>query len=377
MAGFKFRQPLIHQLSIHYLLVIPILLAISAAVVLAKHGDVNIPLLYSQCHSRSRLPGISHIPVLGAPACFLVSTFMFATASFRGVAQMSVVLSFLGALLTVCRVEGARACNQKSWNLRFPTLSWLVFNLVGGTFVWDLWIVPAFLQHAKDLQAQRKEVDALDEEQGDGGQIGDEERIMLERSFITVADVYAVPLAVAVGFIVPSILMLVLKGVAPVIVWLFFPVWVALVHLAVKFAAVKLLRDNGPLYLESHPALVVLVYILPFVASLLAHIFFIWSLFCKNDSRHMTRMALKFVEIDSAFVAASILYWVFVESSFVPAASMVVMSVFVGPGAALCITWIIREREMCAFAVTKEDNGSDDESDGDDSTVHEETPLLQ
>ncbi|KAI1745923.1 hypothetical protein F4680DRAFT_3857 [Xylaria scruposa] len=377
MARIRISQPLVHQLPIQYVLIMPVLLAVSTAVILTTHGDVNIPLLYSQCHARSRLPALSHIPILGAPACFLVSAFMFATASMRAVAQLGVFLSFLGALLTVCRVEAARACNQKSWNIRFPALSWLAFNLVGGSFVWDLWIVPAFLKHAKDVRVERVKEDALEQGQGSEGPF-EEDRVMLERSFITRADIYAIPLAVAVGFIVPSILMLVLNDAAPVVVvWLFFPFWVAAVHLAVKFAAVRLLRDNGPLYLESHSPSMVLVYAVPFIASLFSHVFFICSFFYKNDSRQMTRTALKLIEIDFVFTAASVLYWVFVESGIVPAVLMLVFSVVLGPGAALCLTWIIREKAICAFAVSgEEDGGSDEESDGDDSTVHEETPLL-
>ncbi|KAI0859199.1 hypothetical protein F4860DRAFT_483433 [Xylaria cubensis] len=377
MARIKISQPLVHQLQIQYVLIVPVLFAVLTAVILTTHGDVNIPLLYSQCHARSRLPALSHIPILGAPACFLVSAFMFATASMRAVAQLGVFLSFLGALLTVCRVEAARACNQRSWNIRFPALSWLAFNLVGGSFVWDLWIIPAFLKHAKDVRVERVKEDALEHGQGQGNEGPfEEERVMLERSFITRADIYAVPVAVAVGFIVPSVLMLVLKDAASVVVWLFFPLWVALVHLAVKFAAVRLLTDNGPLYLESHSPSMVLVYAVPFIASLFSHTFFIWSFFYKNDSRQMTRTALKFIGIDFVSTAASVLYWVFVESGFVPAVLMLVFSVVLGPGAALCLTWIIREREICAFTVSSEENNGSEESDGDDSTVHEETPLL-
>ncbi|KAJ2987072.1 hypothetical protein NUW58_g4705 [Xylaria curta] len=374
--GGKIASKIVRErLPIQYLLIVPILLSILAALILATHGDVNIPLLYSQCHARSLLPAISRIPIIGAPACFIVSSFMFATASMRGVARLSVFLSFVAALLTVCRVEAARACNQRSWNIRFPTLSWLAFSLVGGTFIWDLWLIPAFLKHAKDLRAEKAREDALETGQTSRGLFEDEERVMLERSFITRADVYAIPLAVAIGFVVPSILMLVLKDAVSVVVWLFFPVWVATVHWAVKFTA-NLLGAHGPIYLESHSPSVTLVYVLPFVASLLTHALFIWNLFCKDDSRQETRTALKIIEIDFIFIIATVLYWVFVESGIVPAVLMIVFSIFLGPGAALCLTWSIREKAICTFAVSGEEEGSDDESDGDDSTVHEDTPLL-
>ncbi|KAI0429528.1 hypothetical protein F5Y09DRAFT_310207 [Xylaria sp. FL1042] len=376
MAHIKLSQPLLHQVRIHYVLIIPVLLAISAAITLTIHGDVNTPLLYSQCHARSRLPAISHIPVLGAPACFLVSLFMFATASMRGVAQLSVFLAFLGALLTVCRVEAARACNQRSWNIRFPTLSWLVFNLVGGTLVWDLWIVPVFLKHAKDMRVERVKADALEADNENGGPVDEEERVIFERSFTTEAEVYAIPIAIAVGFIVPSVLVLTLKHVVTIVVWLFFPVWVAVAHLAIKFVAVKLLRGNPPRYLEYHPLSITVVYALPFVASILAHALFIWSMVCKDNSREMTHTALKFLRIDFIYIAVTVLYWVFIESGIVPAVLMVVFSVFLGPGAALCLTWFVREKAICAFAVSSEEYETDEETDGDDSTVHEDTPLL-
>ncbi|KAI3335148.1 hypothetical protein F4824DRAFT_465946 [Ustulina deusta] len=376
MARIKFNLPLVHQLPLQYVLIVPVLFSVFAALTLTIHGDVNTPLLYSQCHSRSRLPAISHVPVIGAPACFLVSLFMFATASMRGVAQLGVFLAFLGALLTACRVEAARACNQRSWNIRFPTLSWLAFNLVGGTFVWDLWIIPAFLKHAKDMRIQGTKGDAPEIGQASGDLFEDEEQVMLERSFTTKAEVCAIPVAIAVGFIVPSVLVLTLKDAVSVTAWLFLPLWVAVVHLVVKFAAVKLLKNNGPLYLESHPSSITLVYALPFAASLLAHALFIWNLFCKDDSRQMTHTALKFIRIDFIFIVATVVYWVFVESGIIPAVLMVVFSAFLGPGAALCLTWFVREKAICAFAVSGEEYESDEETDGDDSTVHEDTPLL-
>ncbi|KAI0871335.1 hypothetical protein GGS24DRAFT_492305 [Hypoxylon argillaceum] len=372
-ARIRLSRPLVHQLRLRYLVVVPVLLAVAAALVLAVRGDVDTPLLYSQCHARARLPSLSRIPVLGAPACFLASVFLLAASSIRGVAQLSVFLSFLAALLTVSHVEAGRACNGGSWSLRRPTLGWLVFSLVGGTVVWDLWVVPAFLKRAKDLRVEKVRAEALE---GGTGLLDEEERLLLERSLTTRAEVYAIPLAVAVGFVVPSVLMLVLKDVVSVIVWLFFPLWVGAVHWAVKFAAVKLLRDDEPLYLDSHPPSVTLVYALPFIASLLSHALFIWNLFCKNDSRQMTRAALQFIGIDFSFIAATVLYWVFIESGVIPTVLMVVFTVFLGPGAALCLTWLVRDKAIVAFAVSEEEDGSDEESDGDDSTVHEDTPLL-
>jgi len=381
MARINLHKPLLHQLRLTYLLAVPALLALGAILVLARHGDVNTTLLYSQCHARSRLPSLSRIPVIGAPACFLVSFFIFASSSMRAVAQLSAILSFIAALLTVSLVEAARPCNKRSWVIRHPTLSWLVMNLLGGTLVWDLWIVPEYLRRAKQVVVERAKQDAQQTFGAgeEGGGLDPEERVRIERSFITSADVYAIPAAVLIGFVVPSIIMLTLKDVASVLVWLFFPVWVAIVRWAVEFVAVRLLRDNGPLYLESSAPSIALVYAAPFLVSLITHALFIFNLFCKNDSREMTRMALKFIEIDFAFIAATVLYWVFIEAGSVPAVLLVVSSVFLGPGAALCITWSVREKVICASILDEGENtifGEDVGDDDDDSTVHEDTPLL-
>ncbi|KAI2643211.1 hypothetical protein GGS21DRAFT_3664 [Xylaria nigripes] len=373
MARLKFNQPLVHQLPMRYLLIVPILLSVSAALLFAIQGEVNTPLLYSQCHARARLPDLSKIPVLGAPTCFLVSLIIFASASIRGIAQLGVIVSFVSALLTISLVEAARKCNLRSWNIRFPTLSWLVFNLVGGTFVWDLWIVPTFLQRAKDARVEKVKEEAFE----GGRDCEDQDRIMLDRNLSTSAEVWAIPLAVAIGFVVPSAMMLVLTDVMSVVAWLLFPLWVAVVHYIVKFTAFRLLRDNGPFYLESHPWSLTLVYALPFLASLLTHTLFIWDLLCKNDSREMTRLALKLIGINFASIAATVLYWVLVESGIIPAVLLVVLSVFLGPGAALCLTWLARERALCAFAIWDEQEVSDEDSDGDESTVHEYSPLLR
>ncbi len=62
---------------------------------------------------------------------------------------MGAVLSMVGGLLTVSTIEAARICNAPSVLIAYPTGPWLVFTLVGGAFVWELVIVPAFLHRAR------------------------------------------------------------------------------------------------------------------------------------------------------------------------------------------------------------------------------------
>ncbi|KAI0145164.1 hypothetical protein GGR57DRAFT_480981 [Xylariaceae sp. FL1272] len=374
-------QPLVHRLPLKYLILLPILFSLLAFIILSFHSDINTPLLYSQCHSRSRLPSISRIPVIGAPTCFLVSFFIFASSSIRAIAQLGAILSFVGALLTVTRVEAARKCNKKSWNITNPLLSWLVFNLAGGTVVWDLWIVPVFLSQAKANRLSRAKDNAISLPGGGSGRdvYEDTQRIISERSLSEKAEVFAIPIAVLLGFGIPSLLMLVFHDVLSVLIWLFFPLWVEIVHWVVLLEARRIVPENGPVYIDSEPMSIVVLYTLPVAASVAFHVFVIYNLFSHDDGREMTRTALKFIEIDFAFIAATIVYWVLVEAGLIPAAILVVLSFAMGPGAALCVVWTLREKAIVAFALSddeaKEDSVSE-ESDGDDSTVHENTPLL-
>ncbi|CAJ2507132.1 Uu.00g083180.m01.CDS01 [Anthostomella pinea] len=366
------RRPLleVHRLPLRILLAVPVYLALTAVILLATHSDLNIPALYSQCHSRSRLRGISRIPVIGAPACFIISFLRFANASVRTFAQMSVVLSFVGALLTVNLIESARRCNRRSWVIRNPTLGWLVFNLIGGTLVWDLLIVPAFLRRAQEVRDESLEAGRA------GGDALDRDSVKASRGLESKAEAYAIPIAMTLGFYVPSILMLTLNEPISIAVWLLFPLLISLARIAVRFAVSRLSNDDKPFHLESYRASSLMVYAVPFICSVLAHGFLIWNMFSRDDRREMTRSTIVFIHIDISILAATVVYWVLVECGSVPALFLAGLSILLGPGAALCFAWLLREQIICTEAVLLgECEGY--ASEGDPQAVRGKTPLLR
>lgn len=348
------RGPPATALPFRYLVIPPILLAISTAVLLFIHSDYNLVALYSQCHAHARLPGLSRAPLLGPPACYIVSFFEAAVASARAAAIMAASLSFVAALLTVYIVEGARVCNRPAALIAYPTGPLLVFNLAGGAFVWELAVAPAFLRRAREILLARREA----RESGAGlcasplhPDLGKELR-HLEHE----AEAVAIPAGVLVGFIVPSVLMVVLGTPTTVAVWLFSPVYVALVRGAVR-AVVPVLRagsidpnaaeaaDLRPLHLESNRTSLALVYTAPVLCSVASHVFLIWHLLARRDDRiDMTRATLGFIEIDIVFTGLTVLYWLLVEVGWRVVAVMVGVSVVLGPGAGICAGWIYRER---------------------------------
>lgn len=364
-------RPALHNFPLPILLIPPILLAILTAITLYLHSDTNIYMLYSQCHSRSRLPFLSHLPLLGSPLCFLVSFFQEALASFRALGPLASVLSFTAALLTVTTVEAARICNAPSVLIAYPTGPWLIFNLVGGAIAWQLVILPAFFHRSRAIVKARA--------QGPGELAGPADPNFGEamRHLGLVAEAIAIPVAVGVGCIVPSIVMLILDEPVSILVWLFFPVWVSLIRQGVRKLVLSLHTErwHATFHLESSRTALVGMYALPIVCSVVSHGLLLWSLFAQADDRkEMTRATVKCIVINIFFVVLTVLYWLFVEAGWRPAAVMVLASVLLGPGAGICIGWIYREthvdpdRSVTVVAVG---------ASGGEGTPSEETPLLR
>ncbi|KAK0702578.1 hypothetical protein B0T21DRAFT_299768 [Apiosordaria backusii] len=381
--GARSRQNnLVHTLSLRYLLIVPILLAIATAIVLFQHSDTNIYMLYSQCHARSRIPWLSHIPLLGTPSCFLVSFFGEAAASLRSSAILSVIFSFLAGLLTVSTVEAARICNAPSILIAYPTGLWLIFDLIGGAFVWELIIIPAFFHRSREIiTSRRQDLPTSDIPPADPT-FGETMRHLTKTS-----ETIAIPFAVALGFVAPSILMLAHTSPVTVLLWLFFPLWTALFRQSArKLTTLSLVRLNGSwqesLHLESSTLGLVRVYLLPIFCSVASHIFLLWSLSQSDDRKEMTRSTLKFITIDAFFVGLTVLYWILVEAGWRVAAVMVLTSVILGPGAGICLGWIYREAMLnltgaAGSGVTVVAVGADPRRRGSGSEAGEETPLLR
>jgi hypothetical protein len=331
---------------------------------------LDIPFLWSQCHARSRIPFLSHIPLLGTPSCFLVSLFLESVASSRGCALMVEILTFIGGLLTVSAVESGRVCNGPARVIRHPMATWLAF-LVGGAVIWEVVILPAFLVRGKRILEARESdeggmVEASHPERGEG-----------MRHLGSKADGVAIPIAVVLGFVVPSVVMLVLGNAVAVLVWLFFPVWVSLIRQGIRLVVGRVQREGwaGSLHLEASRTWTGVAYAVPVLCSVLAHAWLIWSLVGgRDDRKEMTRATTRFIEIDIGFVGLTVLYWLLVEAGWRVAVVMLVASLVLGPGAGVCLAWVYREskvdpdRSVTVVAVGAR---------SPDADPSEDTPLLR
>jgi hypothetical protein len=284
---------------------------------------------------------------------------------------MSVVLSFIGGLLTVSTVEAARVCNGPNLLIAYPTGAWLVFNLVGGAFVWQLAIVPAFFHRSREIIAARK--------RGPGELAGPADPNFGEamRHLTKEAEIVAIPIAVALGYGLPSLFMLGYDTPATILVWLFFPVWVTLVRQLVRKAMLwPADRYHSSFHLESDVVALAGMYAVPIFFSVVSHALLFLDIMWPDDRKEMTRATTKFVVIDMFFIGLTVLYWVFVEAGWRVTLVMIVASVVLGPGAGVCLGWIYREhkvdpdRSVIAVAV-----GGRRSSGG--SSLSEDTPLLR
>ncbi|KAL2882110.1 hypothetical protein SGCOL_002372 [Colletotrichum sp. CLE4] len=367
----------IHVFSYRALLVVPIILAIATFASLFIHSDVNVALLYSQCDARARLPAVSKVPVFGPPVCFAISFFQSALDSMRTFASMSAILSFIAGLMTVTTIEAARVCNAPNVVIANPTGPWLVFNLIGGAVVWQLVILPAFFHRSRSILLARKKAgqEAVESAASKDPDFGKD-----SRHLVVDAEIIAIPVSVAWGFILPSLLMLIYNSPVIIVIWLFFPVWVSLIRQAVRWAVLRVQkRQHRSFHLESHAISLLLVYLTPILCSAVSHVYFIWSLFQWDDRKEMTRATVKFVEIDMFFISLTVLYWLFVETGWKVPLVAILGTVPLGPGAGICIAWIYRDTEIREGLKQwlSDVVGSQEEANEEGrASASEETPLL-
>lgn len=364
----RWRAP-VHHFSFKYLIIVPVLLSIATIVMLFIHSDVNVAMLWSQCHSRARIPGLSRIPGIGTPLCYLISFFQTALNSVRSTVIMAVILAFVGGLLTVSTVEAARICNAPNVLIAYPTGPWLVFNLIGGAVVWELLIIPAFLHRARMVYLARNKRD--DETQGDHLPMAQENSRHLPES-----EIVAIPVSIAIGFFVPSVLMLILKSPTAIGVWLFFPIYVSLLRQSTR-KLVTYLRSVDPstIHIESSWWSLGYIYAVPVLCSVLAHFIALGNVTRPDDRKEMTRSTLTFIEIDVLFIFFTVLYWMLVEVGWQVPLATIASSIVAGPGAGFCAGWIYREGLIHDIY-----HGESDIEDSDDEPAegrtNEETPLL-
>lgn len=380
----QIRQPLIYSVPFPFLVIVPVILAILTIITLFIRSDVNAALLWSQCHSRSILPGLSVIPGFGTPLCYLVSFFQVAVDSLRGAATLAAILAFIGGLLTVSTVEAARVCNAPNVVIAYPTGPWLVFNLVGGAVVWELLIIPVFLYWSKmRLQFGRRPADPESIAEA-AAETEDENHDEAAESYekkdrhLAITETVAIPTSVALGFFVPSVAVLATASPWAIGIWLFFPIYVSAVRQLVRWITKRThFTTARHVHLESNRWSLIIVYAVPIACSVLAHIFIIWNMTTRDDRKEMARSVVRFIEIDAAFIGLTVLYWMLIEVGWRVPLVMIASAIVVGPGAGICLGWMYRERLIHQGIPQQDELPNNVEQANSAEEPDETTPLMR
>ncbi|KAI8275519.1 hypothetical protein K4K60_008586 [Colletotrichum sp. SAR11_57] len=345
-------------------LVLPlVLLGLGTAWILFVNSDPSVSAVFTKCFpladgdgegdssdGETTTPFLATIPIVGPPVCCLVSFFRAALDSHRSAIIMGEILAYVGALLTVTTLESARACNQSSSLIRNPTPSWLLFNLAGGAVVWQLVIIPSFLSHERKRQRQSSE-----EQQALLGPQGQEQQQQHEHMHrhLDPVEPPAISAGVVLGYFVPCMLFVLAPGTFSILAWLFFPAYSSVVRIAVR-GLLRVANPPGPtagrnLHPESSRAAVLWLYLVPMLWSVVAHWLLLYNIaFVPDDRSHTTRAALGFIIADFTAIGLSVAYWMFAEAGWRLAVLSLAAGAVLGPGAGLCLAWVLREGIMAS-----------------------------
>ncbi|TAQ83388.1 hypothetical protein B7494_g8283 [Chlorociboria aeruginascens] len=360
------KVQLINRLSV-FLVSFPLLiLSFSTVYLLFLSSDDSLSAIWRQCspqNPKGLLPKLSQVPVVGQASCYLISFFNYALDSSRAFAVMSVILSFIGALLTIMAVESARIFNSPNYVIRNPTLPWLFFNLAGGAVVWQVIIIPAFIARARracrvqdstrspNLQNQ----DWAETSTNSTDEVGerDPNRGSSKRHLHNQVEIYAISISVVIGYVLPSIAMLFIPNPISITAWLFFPLWVSLARQAIRYLLILLPQfpqftdsDSDTHHMESYAHSVSVVYALSVFLSIVSQSIIFNDLLEGQDGSPITGAALGLIEVDFLAVALTVFYLLLLEAGWVVLSLSLVCSILAGPGAGLVLGWILREKKL-------------------------------
>lgn len=360
---------------------------VAAFLVAITTNWANLAHLWTQCSSSSS-SAPQQLQLIPTQALrFAVLFFQTALAAARPRREEAVIVGLLAALATVTAVEGSsssgrsrsRTCLKKNGRIIRPqdatgsmteeeeedrthdeavavssssngngnnnkvldnlTLVWLLYQLAAGALAWQAIIIPAFLKHEQQQQQRPGKPTTT-------------------RSHENIA----IPAGVALGLLVPSTLMLLRPtSAATVLVWLFFPLWVASTRRVVLWVLNHLVlgapQPSSPSWVNIVP------YIIPILYSAVAHVLLVEDILYPSSSstheqeaaagRARTRSAVLLLEIDHLAIFLAFLYWVrartalilttkktLVPSTTRPVLVTLAATLLLGPGAGVCLGWL-------------------------------------
>ena len=348
----------------HLTLLAPLaVLAAFSAYALFMTSDPKVQAVFERCLAGDNEDSVWYVKpatVAATPICCLASFFEAALGSTRSKIIMAEILSYAGALLMVMTLESARPRNQRNRIIANPTTPWLVFNLAGGALIWQLVIIPAFLHHEKkntqllrpQNQSDGHDIDAPSEGvkslTNDSPANRDKDTNIQNYSEVAVSvnEIRAISLAVSIGYYFPSTLMLYRPCYSTIVVWHFFPIYIMVLRRTLRVWSSTSLTTTATEREHQRPITSpkLLLYSIPMGCSFVAHVALLHHMaFIHDDNSTTTRATLRLIQLDIALIGLTIMYWMTMVRGIRSVFINLIVGCVIGPGAALCLTWILHD----------------------------------
>ncbi|KAK0243036.1 hypothetical protein EDD85DRAFT_313709 [Armillaria nabsnona] len=309
--------------------------------------------LTSSCAKTNGGPFHIFGPMLGQFLCVIVTFFKLILSDPEGFLFLAVFLSFVAGLVTIVCLESSRVANQAHRVIKYPTPALMMANIVGGLVVFPLVVCPAFLLKSQNKQRLERLVPTVTAE---GASVISETTPLIralhltDRHVLSAAEMYSVPLSVFLGFIVPSITLFLHPDNEVLIeLWQLFPVYVAILRYisrTVLLRTVPHLCVNN-IHVESDNVELLYVYGAPSVVSLLTHLLYVWHAVVPSSGvpDPQVHAALHVLVMDFWAIVLTMLYRLWFEGGIRLATTALSASLIAGPGAGICVGWIMREEQ--------------------------------
>jgi hypothetical protein len=287
--------------------------------------------------------------------CFFSAFFTDCFRTKFGFTFMASLLSFIAVLLTLSYVEAVRLFNQPSRIIRTPIVTWTMVNAITGSIAIP-GLLAATVKRRNDGLKKRKMTRQQGQNNRDRPGCTDPVSVTPEdRHIRSSQETYAIPVAVALGFIFPSIVLMARPTLFVVGLWNLFPLFVSLIRIGL-LKVIRQSHGQSPStshYCESNMASCIRLYAVPVGISFLSHIYLIYTLAMAPGRDFPLSPALKLMICNITSIAVIMLYWLSIESSLKVIFTTLIYSIIAGPGVGLACGWILKERVIVDDAFRK------------------------
>jgi hypothetical protein len=276
--------------------------------------------------------------------CFFTVFFRQCLAPKLGEAFIAAFLAFISALITVSNLESSRIFNQSSRVITNPAAAWLLVNAATGAVITPI-VFGFTMKRNKDALA---EAEQRRRRSPDESNVSTESPALVlshdERHLSYRAETYAIAVGVTLGFVLPSIILLITPNPIVVGLWNLFPIFVSLLRRSTLYVLLRSGRHMDKTHhAETSYGSVLRLYAIPAILSVISHWYLIYVFAFEDHMELSASPALKLMVINFWSIVICMAYWIFIETSWRVLAIVLCCSLLGGAGMGLCLGWVLKE----------------------------------